>query len=194
RCIPRRTRAGGSKGSVDTATRFGHRRSRQSACERRWGRKHCSAAFPDGDRRAGRRPLERLQSVAWRFPDSGWKPPAGIRRNARPESRQRFSNDEQSLSKYWPAGGFVDPTVARCFITFEQIETHRRRYTMTHAFRIATAAVCVLLGAGTHPAFASSQTQTYELELFVPQISQAANGELVSITGGGLFSIHHKTV
>ena len=39
---------------------------------------------------------------------------------------------------------------------------------MTHAFR-----VCVLLGAGTHPAFASSQTQTYELELFVPQISQA---------------------
>jgi len=44
---------------------------------------------------------------------------------------------------------------------------------MTHAFRIAMAAVCVLLGAGTHPAFASSQTQTYELELFVPQISQA---------------------
>ena len=43
-------------------------------------------------------------------------------------------------------------------------------------------------------AFASSQTQTYELELFVPQISQAANGELVSITGGGLFSIHPKTV
>jgi len=65
---------------------------------------------------------------------------------------------------------------------------------MTHAFRIATAAVCVLLGAGTHPAFASSQTQTYELELFVPQISQAANGELVSITGEGLFSIHPKTV
>ena len=65
---------------------------------------------------------------------------------------------------------------------------------MTHAFRIAMAAVCVLLGAGTHPAFASSQTQTYELELFVPQISQAANGELVSITGGGLFSIHPKTV
>ncbi len=65
---------------------------------------------------------------------------------------------------------------------------------MTHAFRIAMAAVCVLLGAGTHPAFASSQTQTYELELFVPQISQAANGELVSITGEGLFSIHPKTV
>ena len=44
---------------------------------------------------------------------------------------------------------------------------------MSRAFGIVAAVVCVLLGAGTHPAFASSQTQTYELELFVPQISQA---------------------
>jgi len=53
----------------------------------------------------------------------------------------------------------------------------------------------VLLGTGTQQsAFGSSAAQTYELELFVPQISQAANGELVSITGEGLFSIHPKTV
>src|SRR5438067_2766565 len=65
---------------------------------------------------------------------------------------------------------------------------------MTHAFRIAAIIVCVLLGAGTHPAFASSQTQTYELHMDVPQVSQAANGDMVSITGDGVFSIHPKTV
>ena len=66
---------------------------------------------------------------------------------------------------------------------------------MTHAFRIAMAAVCVLLAAGTHrSAFASSQTQTYALHMEVPQVSQAANGDVVSVTGEGLFSIHPKTV
>jgi len=66
---------------------------------------------------------------------------------------------------------------------------------MTHAFRIAMAAVCVLLAAGTHrSAFASSQTQTYALHMEVPQVSQAANGDVVSITGEGLFSIHPKAV
>jgi hypothetical protein len=66
---------------------------------------------------------------------------------------------------------------------------------MSRAFRIVAAVVCVLLGTGTQQsAFGSSAAQTYELELFVPQISQAANGELVSITGEGLFSIHPKTV
>ena len=66
---------------------------------------------------------------------------------------------------------------------------------MTQEFRIAVAVICVLLGTGTQQsAFGSSAAQTYELELFVPQISQAANGELVSTTGGGLFSIHPKTV
>src|SRR5207247_10848870 len=66
---------------------------------------------------------------------------------------------------------------------------------MTHAFRIAMAAVCVLLAAGTHrSAFASSQTQTYALHMEVPQVSQAANGDVVSITGEGLCSIQPKTV
>jgi hypothetical protein len=66
---------------------------------------------------------------------------------------------------------------------------------MNRALRIASVVVCVLLGAGTQrSAFASSQTQTYELHLDVPQVSQAANGEMVSITGSGVFSVHPKTV
>jgi hypothetical protein len=66
---------------------------------------------------------------------------------------------------------------------------------MTRAFRITAVVVCVLLGTGTQrPAFASSQTQTYELHMEVPQVSQAANGDMVSITGDGVFSVHPKTV
>ena len=66
---------------------------------------------------------------------------------------------------------------------------------MRHAFRIAAVVVCVLLSAGVQrSAFASSQTQTYELHLEVPQVSQAANGDVVSITGDGVFSIYPKTV
>ncbi|PYV59856.1 MAG: hypothetical protein DMG98_04655 [Acidobacteria bacterium] len=66
---------------------------------------------------------------------------------------------------------------------------------MSRALRIASLVVCVLFGAGTQrSAFASSQTQTYELHLEVPQVSQAANGEMVSITGSGVYSVHPKTV
>jgi hypothetical protein len=66
---------------------------------------------------------------------------------------------------------------------------------MSRALRIASVVVCLLLGAGTQrSAFASSQTETYQLHLEVPQISQAANGEMVSITGGGVYSVNPKTV
>jgi hypothetical protein len=66
---------------------------------------------------------------------------------------------------------------------------------MSRASKIASVVVCVLLGAGTQrSALASSQTQTYELHLEVPQVSQAANGEMVSITGSGVYSVHPKTV
>src|SRR2546422_9789335 len=66
---------------------------------------------------------------------------------------------------------------------------------MKNAFKVIAAVVCVLLGTGTQQsAFGSSAAQTYELELFVPQISQAANGEVVSVSGGGVFSVHPKTV
>ncbi len=66
---------------------------------------------------------------------------------------------------------------------------------MNRALRIASVVVCVLLGAGTQrSAFGSSQTQTYELHMEQPQVSQAANGEMVSITGSGVFSVNPKTV
>ena len=66
---------------------------------------------------------------------------------------------------------------------------------MSRALRIASVVVCLLFGAGTQrSAFASSQTETYQLHLEVPQISQAANGEMVSITGGGVYSVNPKTV
>src|SRR5437667_2365250 len=66
---------------------------------------------------------------------------------------------------------------------------------MSRALRIASLVVCVLFGAGTQrSAFASSQTQTYQLHMEVPQVSQAANGEMVSITRDGVFSVHPKTV
>src|ERR1700751_5812386 len=66
---------------------------------------------------------------------------------------------------------------------------------MSRALRIASVVVCLLFGAGTQrSAFASSQTQTYQLHMDVPQISQAANGEMVSITGSGVYSVNPKTV
>jgi hypothetical protein len=41
---------------------------------------------------------------------------------------------------------------------------------------------------------ASSQTETYQLHLEVPNIAQAPNGDRVAVTGSGMFSIHPKTV
>ncbi len=66
---------------------------------------------------------------------------------------------------------------------------------MSRALRIVSVVVCVLFGASIQrSASASSQTQTYQLHMDVPQVSQAANGEMVTITGSGVFSIHPKTV
>ena len=66
---------------------------------------------------------------------------------------------------------------------------------MSRALRIASVVVCLLFGAGTQrSAFANSQTETYQLHMDVPQISQAANGEMVSITGSGVYSVNPKTV
>jgi hypothetical protein len=63
---------------------------------------------------------------------------------------------------------------------------------MKTRFGITVGAVCVLLGTGTLRA--SGEMETYELHLEVPQIAQAANGDLVSVSGGGVFSVHPKTV
>jgi|SRR5580704_4151421 hypothetical protein len=66
---------------------------------------------------------------------------------------------------------------------------------MSRALRIASVVVCLLFGAGTQrSAFANSQTETYQLHMDMPQISQAANGEMVSITGSGVYSVNPKTV
>jgi len=64
---------------------------------------------------------------------------------------------------------------------------------MSRALRIASVVVTVLFGVGTQRS-AFAQTQTYELHLEVPQVSQAANGEMVSITGSGVFSVNPQTV
>ena len=61
----------------------------------------------------------------------------------------------------------------------------------------AIAVACLALGVATQwqePASANSTTQTYQLHMDVPQITQAANGDTVSITGSGLFSVNPKTV
>ena len=44
------------------------------------------------------------------------------------------------------------------------------------------------------PLFASSETETFQLHMEGPQIAQAANGDKVSVTGSGMFSVHPKTV
>src|SRR5438105_3463636 len=41
---------------------------------------------------------------------------------------------------------------------------------------------------------ASSEAQTYQLHLEVPNIAEAPNGDRVAVTGSGMFSIHPKTV
>src|SRR6266496_3168137 len=41
---------------------------------------------------------------------------------------------------------------------------------------------------------AASTTETFDLHLEQPNVSQAPNGDLVSVTGGGMFSVHPKSV
>ena len=66
---------------------------------------------------------------------------------------------------------------------------------MNRALRIASVVACVLFGAGTQRSvFASSAMETYQLHMEAPQVAQAANGEMVSITGSGVYSVNPKTV
>jgi hypothetical protein len=68
---------------------------------------------------------------------------------------------------------------------------------MKRGLGIVMAAVCLGLGASAlwqQPVFASSETATYQLHMEAPQIAQAANGDIVSITGSGVFSVNPKTV
>src|SRR5207248_5961626 len=66
---------------------------------------------------------------------------------------------------------------------------------MNRASRIASIVISVLFGISTQQsAFASSATETYQLHMEAPQVAQAANGEMVSITGSGAYSVNPKTV
>src|SRR5437667_9257220 len=66
---------------------------------------------------------------------------------------------------------------------------------MNRASRIASIAISVLFGMSTQQsAFASSATETYQLHMEAPQVARAANGEMVSITGSGVYSVNPKTV
>jgi len=59
------------------------------------------------------------------------------------------------------------------------------------------AIVGLVLGTGTlwqEPVSANSATETYQLHMDVPQITQAANGDTVALTGSGVFSVKPKTV
>jgi hypothetical protein len=68
---------------------------------------------------------------------------------------------------------------------------------MRRTFGVSTFIVCLLWATNTlwqAPVFASSETETFQLHMEVPQITQAANGDIVSISGSGVFSVHPKTV
>src|SRR5437879_5701650 len=66
---------------------------------------------------------------------------------------------------------------------------------MNRALRIASVVACVLFGAGTQRSvFASSATETYQLHMEALQVARAANGETVSITGSGVYSVNPNTV
>jgi len=67
---------------------------------------------------------------------------------------------------------------------------------MKRALGIAMAALCLVFAAATlwqQPVFASSETETYQLHMEVPQVVQAANDDNVTITGSGVFSVNPKS-
>ena len=60
------------------------------------------------------------------------------------------------------------------------------------AFVLALA----LFAFGSAPALAdpNNESATFQLHIEVPNVSQASNGDRVAITGGGVFSVHSKSV
>jgi len=61
---------------------------------------------------------------------------------------------------------------------------------------VAMAVLCLVFAAEIlwqQPMFASSETETYQLHMEVPQVAQAANGDKVTITGSGVFSVNPKS-
>jgi hypothetical protein len=64
--------------------------------------------------------------------------------------------------------------------------------------RLLAPAVLVLALLSFGPASATAdpnnESATFQLHIEVPNVSQAANGDRVAVTGGGVFSVHPKSV
>jgi hypothetical protein len=65
----------------------------------------------------------------------------------------------------------------------------RRRLAVVAAFALATLALSP--GAVADP---NNNPGTWELHIEVPNVAEAPNGDRISVTGGGVFSIHPKSV
>ena len=62
---------------------------------------------------------------------------------------------------------------------------------------VGSIAICLLFAVAAlrqETVFASNTTATYQLHMEAPQITQAANGDTVTTTGSGVFSVNPKTV
>ncbi len=60
------------------------------------------------------------------------------------------------------------------------------------AFLFIVVALAIL-GLAPAPVMASSQTQTYQLHLEEPNVARAPNGDMVSVTGMGTFTVNPKS-
>src|SRR5919201_2463122 len=58
----------------------------------------------------------------------------------------------------------------------------------------AALAATVVLVPGSAIADPNNESHTFQLHLEVPNVSEAPNGDRVSVTGSGIFSIHPKSV
>jgi hypothetical protein len=59
---------------------------------------------------------------------------------------------------------------------------------------LAAFAVALVLMPGAAVADPNNESATFELHLDVPNVSEAPNGDSVAVTGGGVFSVHPKSV
>jgi hypothetical protein len=65
---------------------------------------------------------------------------------------------------------------------------------MRRVFASGLVVALALFVFGTASGLAASGSQSYQLHVEVPNVSQAANGDRVAITGEGEFSIHPQSV
>src|SRR6516225_8716064 len=62
---------------------------------------------------------------------------------------------------------------------------------------VGSISICLVFAVAAlrqETVFASNTTATYQLHMEAPQITQAANGDTVTTTGSGVFSVNPKTV